>query len=64
MKNQNNLEIEKDDFELFEDVRLEGVVNMSVIENVACMSGLSKEKVSKITNNYEYYKNKFQGKNK
>jgi len=58
------IKISKDDFELFEDVRTTGIVNMSIVKNVAIMSGLSKEKVLEIMNNYENYKDIFEKYNK
>ena len=58
------IRISKDDFELFEDVRTTGIVNMSIVKNVATMSGLSKEKVLEIMNNYEHYKDIFEKYNK
>ena len=57
----DDLEIDKDDFELFEEVRTTGIVNMFIIKNVATMSGLSREKVLKIMNNYEDYRERFKG---
>ena len=63
-KIKDKAKISKDDFELFEEVRTTGIVNMSIVKNVATMSGLSKDKVLNIMNNYEHYREKFKGANK
>lgn len=47
-----NVEITKEDFEAYEKVRASGVTNMFDLRNVTALSGLSREKVTAIMQNY------------
>jgi hypothetical protein len=51
--------ISKNDFELYEDVRQEGITNMFDVGAVCSLSGLTREKVFKIMNHYEELRDKF-----
>lgn len=56
---KDRTEISKDDFELYEDIRQEGITNMMDVSAVCSLSGLTREKVFKIMNNYEELRDKF-----
>ena len=55
-----NKEINKDEFERYEKVRLSGVTNMFMVSNVCNLSGLDKEKVRIIMKSYSQLKEKFE----
>jgi hypothetical protein len=46
------MEISKEEFDRYENVRESGVTNMFNVSNVAALSGLHKEKVISIMKNY------------
>lgn len=56
---ENMVEITKDDFEAYEEVRQSGVTNMFAIKTVMQLSGLSKEECLDIMENYGEYKERF-----
>ena len=53
------MKITKEEFESYEDVRVSGVTNMFAINTVCDLSGLVKEKIMDIMDNYSEYKEKF-----
>jgi len=53
------MEITKEDFERYEEVRLGGTTNMFLVNNVVALSGLTREKIFEIMNNYEELREKF-----
>jgi hypothetical protein len=53
------VEITKDKIQAYEDVRQSGETNMFHISNVIMLSGLTKEEVKEIMNNYIKYIEKF-----
>lgn len=56
----NKENINQNQFELYEEVRLSGVTNMFAIENVMKLSTLLREQVICIIENYEDLANKYQ----
>jgi len=59
METQNKIEVNKEDCEAYERVRVSGVTNMFMVTNVCVLSGLSKEKVMFIMSNYDDLNDKF-----
>lgn len=55
----NKIKITKDDFERYEDCRQTGITNMFLISNVMAVTGLDKEKIIYIMNNYSELRKKF-----
>ena len=53
------VEITREKIQAYEDVRQSGETNMSHISNVIMLSGLTKEEVKEIMNNYIKYIEKF-----
>lgn len=53
--------ITKEEFEAYEKVRVSGVTNMFAVTTVSELSGLSREKISKIMGNYSELMDKFPG---
>jgi len=53
------MEITKNEFERYEEIRVEGTTNMCLVGNVVALSGLSREQVLFIMKNYEELRNKF-----
>jgi len=53
IKVKKAIEITEKDFKAYEEVRVTGQTNMMAINNVAYLSGLSREKVIAIVENYE-----------
>jgi hypothetical protein len=51
------MNITKDEFDAYEDIRNSGLTNMFDIKNVMNMSGMSKDKIIYIMENYEDIKN-------
>jgi hypothetical protein len=56
--------ITEEEFESYEAVRQSGVTNMFAINTVEDLSGLSREKIFTIMNNYSKLKEKFREGNK
>ena len=50
---QKEIEITKEDFEAYEDVRVSGATNMFNVKAVEMLSGLDREKIIAIMKNYE-----------
>jgi UDP-N-acetylmuramoylalanine-D-glutamate ligase len=57
---QRVVKITKEQFERYEEVRKNGRTNMLMITNVMDLSGLSKEEVLEIMNNYSKLKRRFE----
>ena len=55
------MEISKEDFEAYEDVRESGVTNMFMITTVSEISGLDKEKIKAIMKQYDELIKKYPG---
>lgn len=53
------MEITKEDFELYEDCRKTGITNMFLVKNVCIVTGLSRDKVIYIMDNYSELRDKF-----
>ena len=53
------MEITKQEFERYEEVREGGTTNMLLVNNVMTLSGLDKEKILHIMKNYEELRKKF-----
>ena len=47
------MEVTKEDFEAYKEVQESGMTNMFDIKNVAGLSGLEREQISYIMDNYE-----------
>jgi len=47
------MDITKDEFDTYEDIRKSGLTNMFDIKNVMNMSGMSKDKIISIMENYD-----------
>ena len=59
IKKTITLDITKEEFEAYEDVRIQGSTNMFNTSNVELLSGLSKDKIMAIMKNYEKLKEEF-----
>jgi len=55
------MEITKDEFEAYEEVRASGVTNMFMISVVSELSGLDKEKIKEIMKQYSELNIKYPG---
>ena len=53
------MEITQDDFQAYEDVRESGVTNMMAVNVVSDYSGLSKDKIISIMQNYSALNEKY-----
>jgi hypothetical protein len=53
--------ITKEDFEKYVKVQMSGVTNMFAVNTVSQLSGLAKEKIFDIMNNYSSYAETFKG---
>jgi len=53
------VEITKEEFEAYEDVRASGVTNMCMVTTVEELSGLSKEKIMAIMSSYDELNEKY-----
>jgi hypothetical protein len=53
------MEITQEEFNAYEDVRLSGVTNMLAISTVSAYSGLSRDKILSIINNYSELNKKY-----
>jgi len=53
------MEITKQEFERYEEVREGGTTNMFMVSNVMALSGLDREKILYIMQNYEELRKKF-----
>ena len=53
------IEITQDDFQAYEDVRQSGVTNMFAVSTVSDYSGLSKDKIISIMQNYSALNEKY-----
>ena len=53
------IEITQDDFQAYEDVRQSGVTNMFAVSTVSDYSGLSRDKIVSIMQNYSALHNKY-----
>lgn len=53
------MEITKEDFERYEEVRMGGRTNMFMISNVVALSGLDKDKVKEIIQQYSQLNKKY-----
>ena len=53
------IEITQDDFQAYEDVRQSGVTNMFAVSTVSDYSGLSKNKIVSIMQNYSALHSKY-----
>ena len=51
--------ITQEDYQAYEDVRLSGVTNMFAVSTVSDYSGLSKDKIVSIMNNYSILREKY-----
>ena len=51
--------ITKEEFKSYEDVRESGVTNMFAVKTVMSLSGLTKDKILKIMNNYGDLQDKY-----
>ena len=59
IKKTITLDITKEEFEAYEDVRIQGSTNMFNTSNVELLSGLSKDKIMAIMKNYEKLEEEF-----
>ena len=57
----DKIELTKEQFEAYEDVRESGVTNMFMIGVVEEISGLEKDTIITIMKNYKYLEEKFPG---
>jgi hypothetical protein len=55
------MEITKEEYEAYEKVRISGVTNMFAVTTVCKLSGLEKDKVMAIMNQYEELMEKYPG---
>lgn len=55
---EDNMEITKEEFKKYEDVRISGVTNMFDVSRVQGLSGLSGEKIKQIMKEYSALKKK------
>jgi len=53
IREEKEVEITKEDFQSYEEVRLSGLTNMFDLRNVEMLSGLPREKIKAIIENYE-----------
>lgn len=58
---QEQIEISKEEFEAYEDVRASGVTNMFMVKTVEDLSGLSRPKIMAIMKQYEDLMKKYPG---
>ena len=54
--------ISKKEFESYEEIRNSGKTNMLIVENVCELSGLTRNQVTEIMQNYEFIKYKYRKK--
>jgi len=53
------MEITKDEFEAYEKVRVSGVTNMFMVDNVSDLSGLERDKIMAIMSGYDELSEKY-----
>ena len=55
------MEITKDEFEAYEKVRVSGVTNMFMVNDVSDLSGLERDKIMAIMSGYDELEKKYPG---